>query len=123
MKIRIKGNTIRLRLTKTEVALLAKTGHLEEHTEFADGTFIYALQASAVINLSAAIAGSTITMFMPQVWAEEWYDNDTVGYSNTIKTKAGSELFLLLEKDFKCTDADVTEDQSDNYEHPNTVCK
>ena len=34
MKIRIKGNTIRYRLTKTEVADFGQQGFVEEKTEF-----------------------------------------------------------------------------------------
>lgn len=124
MKIRIKGNSIRLRLTKTEVAHLQQTGHIEEHTEFVNGTFTYALEAKAgITDLTAELKGSKITMYVPQTIANEWNDNQIVGYNNTITIKETQTLFLLLEKDFKCTDAEITEDQSDNYDNPNIVCK
>ena len=33
------------------------------------------------------------------------------------------KLFLLFEKDFKCIDGEVLEDQSDNFENPLAACK
>lgn len=39
MKIRIKGNSIRYRLTKTEVETFSKVGFYEEKTEFKDHIF------------------------------------------------------------------------------------
>jgi hypothetical protein len=34
MKIRIKGNSLRYRLTKSDVAQLAEEGHLQEEVDF-----------------------------------------------------------------------------------------
>ncbi len=47
MNLRIKANSIRMRLTKTEVNTLANTGYLEEETLFANSKFVYALQIVA----------------------------------------------------------------------------
>jgi hypothetical protein len=51
-------------------------------------------------------------MFMPNAMAEEWTSTDQVGFENN-----GGQLYLLIEKDFKCLD-NVAEDQSDNYPNP-----
>ena len=45
MKIRIKGNSVRVRLTRSEVDHFAETGYLEESTEFGNSHFLYALQS------------------------------------------------------------------------------
>lgn len=122
MKLRIKGNSIRLRLTKTEVSLLASTGCLEEQTSFGNNTFSYALQAVGDADtLSAAMEGNTITMFVPSSFAKEWPENSVVGINASMPVTAGNSLYLLLEKDFVCLD-ETTEDQSDNYENPNSTC-
>ena len=47
MKLRIKGNSLRIRLTKTEINKLAETGYLEEQTIFPNNRFVYALQSVA----------------------------------------------------------------------------
>ena len=44
MKLRIRGNSARLRLTKTEVKHLAEKGLVEEKTDFGNGqTLVYAI--------------------------------------------------------------------------------
>src|ERR1700753_1535733 len=123
MKIRIKGNSIRLRLTKPEVAQFGKDGYLEERTVFGNGTFTYALRNSdSDAQLAAGFEDNTITMYVPAAMATEWVNTNTVGYSATMDTGMG-QMALLLEKDFKCIDGDVQEDQSDNYENPLLHCK
>lgn len=123
MKIRIKGNTIRLRLSRSEVAIFEKTGILEERTEFADGVFMYALQAGALDSaITASLVGSRITVTVPAQQAAQWAASDLVGLSHTMDTGNGGTLALLIEKDFKCIDAAVSEDQSDNFEHPTKTC-
>lgn len=122
MKIRIKGNSIRIRLTKTEVDNFGKDGVLEERTEFGDAVLKYALKVKEENNgLSADFSGNCVTMRVPQAMQQEWISTETVGYSNEMELGNGKKLFLLLEKDFVCLD-NTFEDQSDNYPNPNAVC-
>lgn len=122
MKIRIKGNSIRLRLTKTEVANFGLHGYLEETTQVGPNTFIYALANDAsVSSLSAKMEGAKITMQVPAAMAKQWTETDEVGLQNIMKWGNDQELFLLLEKDFVCID-NTFEDQSDNYPNPNGAC-
>lgn len=124
MKICIKGDSIRIRLTKSEVDLFGADGRVEETTHFVGSQLVYVLSRSgAVDNLSAKFAGNTITMLVPEAMAHEWTTTETVGYQHNMDLGNGSALFLLLEKDFKCIDAPSWEDQSDNYEHPDITCK
>jgi hypothetical protein len=122
MKLRIKGNSLRIRLTKKEVSELAATGYLEEQTNFAGNKFVYALQAADAIDaLSAQLGDNKITMIVPVGWAKEWPGNDLVGFDSKMPVNESTSLYLLLEKDFVCLD-DTTEDQSDHYENPNKTC-
>jgi len=124
MKIRIKGNSVRVRLTRSEVDHLGKEGYLEEVTEFVDTEFKYALQGREnITGLEAGFVNGVMTMYVPAHIPAEWAANEQVGYSNNVELPNGGQLFLLLEKDFKCVDADVTEDQSDNFENPLLSCK
>lgn len=119
MKLRVKGNSIRVRLTKTEVDNICKGNTLEERTIFGDDIFRYELKQSNVASeLSATFKSGTITMFLPPSLIQDWNSNDTVGFNAT--TKDG--LYILVEKDFKCLD-ETTEDQSDNYENPHITCQ
>jgi hypothetical protein len=120
MKIRIKGNSIRLRLTKSDVDRFDKEGKVEETTDLGTVAFGYVLQRSSEVDqLTAAFNDGRITMYMPEVWAQEWTTTDRVGFDSHVPLGNGVEggLYLLLEKDFKCLDETV-EDQSDNYDNP-----
>lgn len=123
MKLRIKGNSLRIRLTKTEVERISgEDGYLEEETSFGNGKLIYALQQVTTGNeLSAAMEGNKITMFVPAALTAGWPKNNVVGFEAKMPLEDNKSLYLLLEKDFVCLDH-TNEDQSDNYENPNKVC-
>ena len=112
MKIRIKGNSLRYRLTKTDIASFERDGYLEESTNFGTQVFKYALQRTLTGQLTADFTNNTIIMYMPADLALEWTSTDRVGYENN-----SNQMYLLVEKDFKCLD-NVAEDQSDNYPNP-----
>jgi len=123
MKIRIKGNSIRYRLTKTEIADFGKNGYLEGRTEFPGGySFYYCLEKKENIdNLEASFSENRIKLYVPVNISDEWTTTDIVGFDTKMKIGEGKELFLLIEKDFVCLDHTL-EDQSDNYENPNKTC-
>jgi hypothetical protein len=112
MKIRIKGNSLRYRLTRSEVKRFTDEGYLEETTTFGFSQLKYALQVIACGNLFADFENNSITLFMPEFLLREWATTDIVGFNNT-----ADGLHLLIEKDFMCLDL-IAEDQSDNYPNP-----
>lgn len=118
MKIRIKGNCIRYRLTKTEVETFCKTGYFEETTNFGTKKLTYALQAKQDIEtLDAEFSGDKITMFLATQKSKDWHTTNQIGFSHKAQKEDAIELSILLEKDFVCMDETV-EDQSDNYPNP-----
>lgn len=118
MKIRIKGNSVRFRLTRSEVETFCEMGSYSEETRFKGSTFTYKLAAKAGISaLEAAFESNTIFMFLPEAETKVWVKSTRVGYDNTMILPNGEQLYLLLEKDFVCMDETV-EDQSDNYPNP-----
>ncbi len=122
MKIRIKGASVRFRLSRSEVAQLVHEGLIEELTPFGNATFSYALQRQENGSaLSATFENGKITMMVPQSLIAGWDTNNLVTIDNYMPTGNGTDLYLLLEKDFQCIDA-TTEDQSDNYINPNQAC-
>ena len=122
MKLRIKGNSLRIRLTKTEVNIIANTGYLEEETLFGNNKFVYALQRVDEGNeLSAALEENKMIIFVPSSLTKEWPANNIVGFNAEMPVTDNKTLFLLIEKDFVCLD-ETTVDQSDNYENPNKTC-
>lgn len=112
MKIRIKGDSLRYRLTRSDIAALAHSGFLEEKVNFGEQVLIYAIQLADGDQLTSTYKNNKITLFMPMSMLSELQRTDKVGFEN----KTG-ELDLLVEKDFTCLD-NVAEDQSDNYPNP-----
>ena len=116
MKIRIKDNSIRFRLTQSEVAELGQNGMISSFTEFVDRPFIYSIESTEDENLSAAFIENRIILKMPKAMIAEWISTDRVGFDG----QAGL-VKILVEKDFVCID-NTLEDQSDNYPNPNLKC-
>jgi hypothetical protein len=126
MKIRIKGNFIRYRLTQSEVKSLSEGGKLAESTCFGpkEGqTFTYALEPRDGIEaLQATFVDGKITLFLPSESAQSWHADPRVGFENEQEVAPGIFLKMLLEKDFACLD-DTHEDQADKYPNPNAACQ
>jgi len=112
MKLRIKGNSLRYRLTRSEVERFCSSGYFEESIYFGSTSLTYALEQNSAEKLSASFDNNKITLFMPAVMANEWANTARVGFENN-----EGEIYLLVEKDFVCLDT-VNEDQSDNYPNP-----
>jgi hypothetical protein len=122
MKLRIRANSLRIRLTKSEVNAICDTGYLEEQTSFAGNKFLYALQSvDEATQLSATLVTNKITMFVPRQLIKGWKENNVVGFHSDMPVSGNDVLNLLLEKDFVCLD-DVKEDQADNYDNPGKTC-
>ena len=122
MKIRLNGNSIRYRLSKTDIANFGEHGLIEEKTEFLNNqSFYYCLQKKEGINnIEASFSSNRICIFVPENIAAEWTTTDVVGFDSNISLGEGKELLLLIEKDFVCLDQTL-EDQRDNYPNPKTV--
>ena len=112
MKIRIRGNSLRYRLTRSDVATLGVTGLLEEHIAFAGKPLAYAIEATDAAQLSADYTGERIVLKMPRVMIQELNTTDTVGFNGQ-----SGLVSLLVEKDFTCLEK-VEEDQTDHFPNP-----
>ncbi len=122
MKIRIKGNSVRIRLSKSETELFAAKGYLEERTDFGNSTFIYSIKKTEDENISANFINGNITVHIPQNLLHQWAKSNLVSLEYNMPVGSDKYLYILLEKDFKCIDAVVTEDQSDYFENPAKSC-
>jgi hypothetical protein len=118
MKSRIKGNSLRYRLTRPEVEKVHQTGYLEERIDFIGNSLHYCLCITNQEKLSASFYDNQITVYLPASGIEEWKTTEQTGFEEEMKLE-GSDgtLHLLVEKDFTCLDKD-TEDQSDHYPNP-----
>lgn len=116
MKLRIKGNSIRYRLSQSDVCRFLETGHVAEETNFGHLSLIYQLSLTKENNLFADLKNNTITAYLPEEMALTWNESERIGYDGTY-----NNLYILIEKDFQCLDNTI-EDQSDNYPNPLLKC-
>jgi hypothetical protein len=112
MKIRIKGNSLRYRLTKSDMYRLSQEGYLEDKTDFGGRELIYVIQKTDDDELSAFFNDNVICLQIPGTMIEVLNNTDQVGFEGIERN-----LHLLVEKDFTCLD-NVNDDQSDNYPNP-----
>lgn len=112
MKLRIRGNSIRLRLGRDEVAALRERGLVEESTAFAGGRLVYAIERRDLPAIAASFDGRRIAVLVPNAVAFDFCDSERVGFDGT-----AGELRVLVEKDWQCL-APRDEDESNAYPHP-----
>lgn len=122
MKIRIRGNSVRLRLTKTDVKNIGEKGIVEETTSFGNSRLIYRLQKSnEYTDLHASFENNVITVFLPEDITETLVTTEQISFDAKQDIGNDQTLYILVEKDFQCLDH-TTEDQSDMYLNPNKTC-
>jgi hypothetical protein len=120
MKLRIQGNSLRLRLNQAEVSQFSKTGFLEESIQFAPGaSFAYALESLSSLSAPKALyANGWLRIQVPGAEATDWVRSDRVGISGEQPLESGKRLSILIEKDFQCLHG---EDARDPNAFPNPL--
>lgn len=111
MKLRVRGNSIRLRLTRTEVERLAAGDAVEETVELIR-PFRYSLEAADTDEIAADFDGERIRVVVPRDRVADWAATKRVG----IESVTGG-VRLLIEKDFACL-SPRGEDESNMFVHP-----
>src|SRR5689334_23012631 len=123
MKLRIRGRSIRLRLSQGEVERFANDGKVEESVEFAPGgrAFTYAIESDETrLNVAADYANDRLCVYVPKALAVEWAASDDVEFASP-DGAVGPRV--LVEKDFACLTPRTGEDESDMFPHPqNAAC-
>lgn len=122
MKLRVKNNSVRLRLTRGEVARFNDSGRVEEAIEFGiepHQRFVYALEFGAETETTRAIfENNRITVFVPKTQAEKWTQTARIGIETEQTIGGGKTLRILIEKDFACLEPRAGDEDADTYSHP-----
>ncbi len=124
MKLRLRENSIRLRLLQNEIKQLEKHGFVTESIYFRESqTLTYRLKMSeGVDKISAHFQIDEITIEIPRSLAETWIKTDQIGLQTEQKVDAEKALFILIEKDFVCVDRPMDADNLDAFPHPKMKC-
>lgn len=121
MKLRIRGDSLRLRLTRGEVQQLRATGRVSATTRFGPRTLEYALCSTEIDAPRARFEADCIEVALPRALANTWADSEQVGIEAEqdldLPADAGT-LRLLIEKDFQCLAPRDGEQDSDTFPHP-----
>jgi hypothetical protein len=114
MKLRLQGNSVRLRLTRSEVERLRETGLVEESVDFAAGeAFAYRLQTRSEPGpVDVGYRQGIMTVSVSKEAAQAWAGSDEVG----LYSQFGA-LAISVEKDFRCLTR-PRDDERDAYPHP-----
>jgi hypothetical protein len=121
MKLRIRGNSIRLRLTKSEVEQLGQAGAVEDAVAFgpASAGFRYELRTTAELDTTrAAFENSCLSILIPVGDAENWIGSERIGIEAMQPVGSDEFLRILVEKDFACLAEREGEDESDAFPNP-----
>jgi hypothetical protein len=126
MKLRIKGNSLRVRITQTELAKLVDSGSIEDTIHFTaapEAKLTYVLRvAPADPYISVDYLPQRVIVVLSTEAAADWAASDAVGIYGSSDTGAGP-LELIVEKDFACLDGTEPVDE-DAFPNPNAgaVC-
>jgi hypothetical protein len=120
MKLRILDNSIRLRLTQSEVAALCRDGLVTARTGFPGGhTLSYVVESSpASVAPAAFFSNHVITVRLPETTVLPWAASQQVSIDGEQRLDDGRVLKVLVEKDFACLAPRTDEDESDMFPHP-----
>ena len=126
MKLRLKGNSIRVRLDRRDIELLFDEGHVDDAVRFGPGlAFSYAVEAGPAPRERPRVSYTDghLTIRIEPDDAEEWFAGDRVGFDHE-QVDDGGVVRVLLEKDFACIDRPLGEEADDDYAFPNpsAVC-
>lgn len=123
MKLRLRGNSLRLRLTQGEVNDLVALGSVEEKTAFGPHAQLsYAIALGEGPSVSASFDAGAIRVTVPSADARAWATSDRVGIEAEQTTPGDEPLRLLIEKDFACLKPRTGEDDRDAFPNPNPTC-
>jgi hypothetical protein len=126
MKLRLRENSIRLRLLQSEVRQLRETGNISERIIFGVNpteTLTYSLRISGEAEkIFAQMTDNQIEIFLPIIITENWADTNEVGLYETQEMGDLGNLEIIVEKDFVCVDRPLDEDNKDAFPHPKMKC-
>ena len=122
MKLRIRGNSLRLRLTRAEVDALATDGRVEDAIAFGPdpaARLVYAVVVSDGAEVAAEWSGRAIAVHVPRAAAREWAASERVGIEHDQSIGKGGALRVVVEKDFACLKPREGEGDEDAFSNPN----
>jgi len=121
MKLRIKGNSLRLRVTPSEAKQLLRDGAIREHVQLTANPkdrLMYAVISSlSGATTTVAYQSGNITVSVPEVQLKNWAGSEEVGVYADVALGDDRILSVTIEKDFACLDRSDAENE-DTFPNP-----
>jgi hypothetical protein len=123
MKLRIRGNSIRVRMDRKDLAELLKRGRVVDAVRFGpsvDRTLTYTVVVGTAPpdRPRADYAAGLLLITIDRGAAEAWSEGDRVGFDHEQVTEGGA-VHVILEKDFACLDRSAGDASDDAWAFPN----
>jgi hypothetical protein len=119
VKLRILGNSIRLRVAKSELAELGSSGTVADAIHFGSGQQLsYRINAGHEGSFAAHFAESEIIVTVPVQQLRGLVETEQVSIRGEQSLPGGEALKILVEKDFECLVPRPGEDPRDLYDNP-----
>ncbi len=122
MKLRIRGDTLRFRLTRGEVKTWAATGGLSDSVTLdpdAQRSLTYGLTLDPEASWNVLFHEGRLEVSVPESAVRQWAETDQVGLEHSFSWG----LRVAVEKDFHCLEHRPGEDDSDAFAHPRAAGK
>jgi hypothetical protein len=110
VKLRIRGNSIRLRLTRGEVDALGARRFVEETVALRPAALVYRIEVGATA--LATFEAGRLVVRVPEAVVRDFCDTERVGFE-----QACDDVRVLVEKDWQCL-APRDEEDADAFPHP-----
>lgn len=121
MKIRMKDQSLRLRLSQSEVHQLHERGIVKRSIQFGpkpEQILTYGVEASSSNSVTALFEDHHILVSIPSDVVQKWATSDQVSIKELLNITSDQTLLVLVEKDFKCLTVRPDENESDLFPHP-----
>jgi len=118
MKLRIRENALRIRITQTELKFLLDGNEVKSAIQFPNQTILsYGLVPTANEATSVQYQENKVSIYLSYLDVETLGGETNVGVQSIHQTE-GEDLNLLVEKDFSCLHPRDQED-ADTFPNPN----
>lgn len=123
MKLRLRKNSVRVRMDRKDVAELLGLGHVLDTIRFGPGvdhTFTYAV----VVGVAPAgrphahYHAGRLVLTIDSEDAEAWAEGGAVGFDHEQPVNGGT-VRVILEKDFACLDRPAGDERDDEWAFSN----
>ncbi len=104
MKIRIKENSVRIRITQSELTNLSNGDAVTERTYFPGGSvFVHTLiKSPSTSRIAISFDGYEMIVSIPEAAVRDWSESDEPGIEEILPNGRAGGLQILIEKDYAC---------------------